>query len=117
MSQLQDVFHRIQDFKREQKKISKIYRDVLSQKGEYQSIVDEMKTMRERKQQIKDAVEMELSSEMDKLDKIKMEIETDNEMLSDMALNHVAKGEPIKITDKYENEYEPIFKVRFKKVK
>ena len=37
-------------------------------------------------------------------------------MLSDIAIAKITKGEAIGITDKYSNEYEPIFKVKFKKV-
>jgi len=40
----------------------------------------------------------------------------DNQLLSDIAMSQVAKGEKIEISDEYETKYEPIFSVRFKKI-
>jgi hypothetical protein len=44
-----------------------------------------------------------------------LNIAGDNQLLSDLALNQLAKGEAIKIVDENKVEYEPVFTVRFKK--
>jgi len=37
-------------------------------------------------------------------------------MINDIAMTMVMKGETVSVNDKYENEYEPLFTVKFKKV-
>lgn len=115
MSKLEEVFNRIKDLKKEQKEIKSVYRDALSTSKEYQDISDKVKDLRERKKQIEVDIRSQFASEFNKLDAIKLDIQTDNELLSDLAINSLMKGETVKITDEYENDYEPIFNVRFKK--
>lgn len=116
MAQLQEIFNRIKDSKKEQKDIKVIYRDALSTSSEYQNISEELKTLKERKKTIEADIRSQFSKELDKLEQIKLDIATDNELLSDIALTQLMKGETIALTDEYENEYEPSFSVKFKKV-
>ena len=37
-------------------------------------------------------------------------------MMSDIALNKIMKGETVEITDQYDNKYEPLFSVKFRKI-
>ena len=53
---------------------------------------------------------------MDKLYSIKTDIESEKEILNQAALTKILKGENIEITDEYNNKYEPIFNIRFKKM-
>jgi hypothetical protein len=116
MAQLQEIFDRIKESKKEQKEIKTIYRDALATSSEYEDIVEELKTLKERKKTIEGDIRSQFSSELDKLESIKLDIATDNEMLSDIALNQLVKGEKLALTDEYDNEYEPSFSVRFKKI-
>lgn len=115
MAQLQEVFDRIKQTKKEQREIKLIYRDALDSSQEYKEIVDELKTFKERKKQIEDDVRRQFSSELAKLDSLKLDIQTDNELLSDLAINQLVKGETVEVQDEAENKYEPVFSVRFKK--
>ena len=54
-------------------------------------------------------------NELEKLDTLKLDIENDMMLLSDAALTMAMKGEIIEIKDQFENKYEPVFKVMFKK--
>jgi hypothetical protein len=47
---------------------------------------------------------------------MKADAETDQEMLSDLALNTLVKGETVQVTDEFENKYEPVFVVKFRRV-
>lgn len=116
MQNLQEVFNRIQENKAKAKELKKMYKEGLDGNGEYQEIQDKMKTLRENKKRIETAVKEQFSSEIIKLEDLKIDIETDSEMLADIALTSIMKGETVAITDKDNNEYEPIFKVNFKKI-
>jgi len=113
--QLPDVFKRIQEKKREQRDLKTIYRDALSVNGEYQEVLEELEALKIKKKKILAAVQADFKEEFDKLEGLKLNIAGDNQLLSDLALNQLAKGEPIKIIDENKVEYEPVFTVKFKK--
>lgn len=50
-----------------------------------------------------------------KMDLLKLNIKEGIQVMSDVALTSIMKGESVKLTDDQNNEYEPIFSVRFKK--
>ncbi len=113
--QLPDVFKRIQDKKREQRDLKTIYRDALSVNGEYQEVLEELEALKIKKKKILASVQAEFKEEFDKLEGLKLNIAGDNQLLSDLALNQLTKGELVKIVDENKVEYEPVFTVRFKK--
>lgn len=113
--QLPDVFKRIQDKKREQRDLKTIYRDALSVNGQYQDVLEELEALKLKKKKILDSVQAEFKEEFDKLEGLKLNIAGDNQLLSDLALNQLTKGELVKIVDENKVEYEPVFTVRFKK--
>ena len=115
MSKIQDVFNRIQETKKKQKDIKDTYRDALANSFDYQDAVDKLKKLRDKKKEIETQIKNDFSSEFTKLDKLKLDLESDNLMMSDIALNYVMKGELIEIKDEYDNQYEPLFSVKFKK--
>ncbi|MDX9893719.1 MAG: hypothetical protein RB292_04925 [Patescibacteria group bacterium] len=116
MKNLQDIFNRTQKLKKEQRELKAVYRDALKNSDHYQKILEEIKSLRETKKQIEDGIKADMQSSFQKLENLKYDIETENELMSDLALNHLVKGEPINIKDEYDNEYEPIFAVRFRKL-
>ena len=48
-------------------------------------------------------------------EELKIEIETDQELLADQALNMYVKNETVEIKDEYDQTWYPVFKVSFKK--
>ncbi len=118
MSQnLQEIFARVEKAKSRQKEIKTIYRDALTSTPEYEELNDKLKTLRERKKQIEQTTKENFGSELTELEDLKVDIESDMEMMSDIALSQLVKGENIQIKDQYENEYEPVFAVKFRKMK
>ncbi len=115
MSSLQEVFDRIQKTKKEQKEIKQAYRDALDNNAEFRRISEELKTLKLQKKQIETDAKREFSGEFTKLEDLKIDLDSDQEMLSDLALNQLVKGETVEITDEYEAKYEPVFSVKFKK--
>lgn len=116
MAKIQEVFLRIQETKKEQKEIKTMYKDALKNSNAYQDVIEEIKKLKDRKKQIEDNIKDEFRSEFDKLETLKNDIENDNMLLSDAALSQLMSGKPVEVMDTYENKYEPIFSVKFKKV-
>ncbi|MFA5021742.1 MAG: hypothetical protein WC508_01530 [Patescibacteria group bacterium] len=113
MSKLQEIFNKVQDSKRKQKELKRAYRDNLDGSEQYQNIIEQIKILREKKK----VIEQTFKKEFPQLERLKNDIESDNEMLSDLTINSLIKGEPIQIADEYNNQYQPILNVRFKKIK
>ena len=116
MSELQDIFNKMLEFKKEQRHLKAVYRDSLTNYKGYKEITDKIKTLKDEKKQIEDVCKEQCSKELDQAEKLKFEIEADKETLNDMVLNKLVKGENVSLKDQYENEYEPIFNFRFRKV-
>jgi len=115
MQDLQSIFNRVEQAKKKRKDIKKMYKAALDQTSEYQDINEEMKTLREKKKRVETAVKEQFSQEMIQLSDLKIDIESDMEILSDIALSQMVKGQAVGVTDSDNNEYEPIFSVKFKK--
>lgn len=115
MANLQEIFDRIQQTKKEQKEIKAMHRDALANSNSLQEIIEELKVLREKKKGIEDAIKSDFLRDLEKLDTLKLDIENDMMLLSDVALTKAMNGEIVEIKDQYENKYEPIFKVQFKK--
>ncbi len=116
MQNLQDVWLRIQDTKKQQKHIRQMYKDTLGSSQEYKEIVEKAKNLSQRKKQLESEAKADLGGEYEKLNSLKKEVQLDQELLSDIAVSTLMKGETVKITDQDNNTYEPIFNVRFKKI-
>ena len=114
MPSLEDIYHRLEKNKKRRKEINKMLKDELSHSSRYQEIVDEMKTLREEKKGIEQDVRAG-NSDVAELEELKVEIETDQELLADQALNMYVKNETVEIKDEYDQTWYPVFKVSFKK--
>lgn len=115
MKDIQEIFARLQIAKKRQKEIRQMYTDALKATPGYQQIVDDLKTMREKKKQVETAVRQQFASEITELEDLKVDMDSDTELLTDIALTQFLKGEKVEVTDEYENQYEPVFTVKFKK--
>lgn len=117
MQDIQQIFVRVQEAKKKQKDIMTLWKDALKASLEYQEVSDKLKNLREKKKQLETTIREQFSEEFTKLEDIKIDIASDMELLSDTALSQFMKGETVQVKDQYENEYEPVFVVRFKKIK
>jgi predicted phage gp36 major capsid-like protein len=116
MKDVQEIFNRIKEKQQEQKVLKGVQRDVLANSQEYQLVLEEVKAIKEKKKQIESNLKSELRSELDKLDEIKSYIASDREMLSNLALTQLIKGETVGVVDEHNNKYQPVFSVRFEKI-
>ena len=115
MQNIQEVFNHIREMKKEQKDLRDMYKDALVQADEYEEIVEEIKVLREKKQAIEARIQLQLGRAYEKLEDLKHDVETEKEMMNDIALSTLMKGETVVVKDEWANEYEPAWKVAFKK--
>ena len=111
MQDIQKIFDDIQKLKKERRELNKEYKYSLDHDEGYQETVEKMKKLREKKKAIEEG------NKSPRLDEIKNEMAGFNEMISDIAISTLMKGESVYLKDEYENEYEPTYKVTFKKIK
>ncbi len=115
MNTLQDVFISIQESKKKQRELRAMYREAQQKSPEYQDIVSEIQALREKKKTIEQKLKSEFSRELEQIDELKSELKEEQEKLVSLALARFAKGETMKVIDSYNNVYDPVIKVSFKK--
>ncbi len=111
MKNIQEVFDKIQKLKKEQREIRKDYKYMLDNNPDYEKIAEKLKTLREKKKDIEDA------NKPSELEELADETKKLNEMLSDIAMTTLMDGKSVYVKDKNDTEYEPVYKVTFKKMK
>ncbi len=115
MLTIQELFNRIQENQREVRELNRIKKDMLESTGDYESLLDEVKTLRAKKKQLETGVEGHMTEQAKKAELLKRAIADDKELLADLALKNLLQGESVKVTGAREEEYEPQFTVRFRK--
>lgn len=115
MQDLQSVYVELQQKKKERKEIAKMFQDELKHNGEYQELLQEIKTLREKKKSIEDQAKASALSDARQLDRLGDEIKDSAELLSDIALSKFMNRETVEMTDEENNRLVPVFSVKFKK--
>ncbi len=113
MKDIREVFDRMQEHRKEQRELGAMIRDSLRNSHEYHDLTDQINRLKAKRNQIALAVTEELEH---KISLLKTNIKDGTQLMSDIALTKLMKGESVTLTDAAENEYEPIFSVRFKKL-
>lgn len=116
MRNLQEVYNEIQENKKGQKDIRKEYKDALVSADEYEETVEKAKELREKKKKIEEITQSRLGARWDEYEKLKVKNEELNQMLTDIAMSTLMEGKSISLKDKFDNSYEPVYKITFKKV-
>ncbi len=115
MNDLQNIFNRIKETKSKQRELRKMYKDALNSSSAYQVILEQLEDLKIKKKQIETELKEDAMGNFKQLDAYQMHVKTDNEMLSDLALNKLMAGETVEVVDEDNVKYEPQFTVRFKK--
>lgn len=116
MQNMQEVFDKIQELKQSRKEIGREYRDALSQTNGYEEVKEEIKKLREKKKLLESETQAQMGLRFEELEKAKSEITSLEEMLTDIAMTTLMSGESINLKDKNNVEYEPSYKITFKKI-
>ncbi len=115
MQDVQEIFNRMQAIKKQQKDIKSAFNEALKQNSELAEIVEKIKALQVKKKQIEMSVKQDFSSEFTKLDDLKIDINSDQELLTDASVTKLMKGETVEVKDEYDQTYQPVFSVKFKK--
>lgn len=115
MKQVQEIFDRIQDLKIKIKDINGLVKEAKESNEEWVNLSEKIKKLQETRKGIEVKIKDTFSSELTKLDDLKIDLNSDSEMLTDVALNSYVKGKTIEVEDRYGNKYDPLFSVKFKK--
>lgn len=116
MKDVQEVFSELQNIKKEMKEIRKEFKDILLQDAEYQAIVEKMNAVRETKKQHELSAQRDMGMRWERMEELKGEAKSLQEMISDISLSTLMDGETVEVRDEYDNLYEPIYVVGFRKV-
>jgi hypothetical protein len=116
MQSMEEVFGKIQEQKEIRKEISREYKEGLIMKDDYEKLMEEIKVLRDKKKTLENIVQAEMGSRWDELEKAKNEITTFEQMLTDIAMTSLMDGKNINLKDKNNTEYEPSYKITFKKI-
>lgn len=115
MQEIQKIFIRLQENKKKAKDINKMLADAYMQNQEFAEHHEKIKVLAEKKKQIKIAINQLHTSEVTQLEDLKIDIAADKEMISDIVLSTMMKGETVEVKDQYEQPCLPIFSVKFVK--
>ncbi len=116
MQDLKDVYANLQIKKKERKELTKMFQDELKHNGEYQELLAQIKTLREKKKSIESQAKANALSDVRQLDSLKDDIKDRNDLLADIALAKFLTREEVEIVDEAENvRLVPVFSVKFKK--
>ena len=96
------------------REITKMIRDELVQDTRYRELTEEMKKLRDERKSIENEIKGHTASPQE-LDELKIEIQTDQELLADIALNMFTDKQSVEILDEYDQRWVPLFSVKFVK--
>jgi len=116
MKNMQEVFDQIQELKQTKKEIAREYRDTLAQTEGYEDLKEEVKTLREKKKAKEAQAQVSFGSRWDEYEKATADIAEKEQMLTDIAMTNLMDGQSINLKDKNNVEYEPSYKITFKKI-
>lgn len=114
MTKLEEVYQSLEANKKKRREIAKMYRDELVNNQRHEEIMEQLKDLREEKKTIENQIKNG-AREFQEMDELRLEIQSESELLSDLALNMYIKDQTVEITDEYDNKWVPSFKVTFKK--
>jgi predicted nuclease with TOPRIM domain len=116
MRDIQEVYNELQETKKAQKSIKKEYKDALVNANEYEETSEEMKKIREKKKQIETMTQSRMGLRWDELEKLKAKQAELEQMVTDIAMTTIMDGKTVEIKDEFNNAYEPVYKISFKKI-
>lgn len=116
MSQLQLICDEIAKEKMEIRDIKELYKSQIEQMTEHAEIVEQIKILQEKKKQLEYKAQESLGTAWDKLESLNSAVKAEKEIMTDVALNDLMKGQTVEIEDSFGNKYEPKWSVKFIKV-
>ena len=117
MQDLQAIYARMQETKAKIKELRAQYKDALSGIPEYQTVKEKLDGYRLRKKQLETEVKKEMAGSFDALEQLKVSLVSDQQMMSDISMSKLMKGETVELTGENDSRFEPVFSVKFRRVR
>jgi predicted nuclease with TOPRIM domain len=114
MQSIEQVYKRLQKSKSKKRELSRILKDELASDNRYNELQEKLKTLREEKKSIENEIKSH-ASDFKELEELKADIQTDQELLADLALNMYLENKSCEILDENDQRWVPIFAVKFVK--
>lgn len=115
MPDLKEIHARIRAKKDEKRKVNIIFKDVLAGSKAYQEVLDELRKLQTKKTQLKQELWSDFGKEMEQLERLAIDLKSDEVLLTDLSLTMLMKGQPLDLTDENDVKYEPVFRITYKK--
>lgn len=115
MPNLKEVFERMKAKSKERSEINKSFKDSLAHNAKYQEIVGQVQRLRDEKKMIENEAWAESSKDAERRELLALDIKSDKQMLSDIAINMYAKGQTVEVVDENKTRWIPEFAVSFRK--
>jgi len=116
MRDIQEVYNELRENKKAQKEIRREYKDALVNANEYEETSAKVKELREKKKQIETMTQSRLGARWDEYEKLKAKQAELDQMITDIAMTTIMDGKTVAIKDEFDNDYEPVYKITFRKV-
>ncbi|MBU4315351.1 hypothetical protein KJ673_03015 [Patescibacteria group bacterium] len=114
MQSIEQVYKRLQKSKAKKRDLQKILTDELKSDQRYKDLQEKMQVLRDEKKSIENDIRSQ-ASDFAELEELKADIQTDQELLADIALNMYVENKSCEILDEHDQRWVPIFAVKFVK--
>jgi len=111
------VYNRIKAKKKERKKIKDQFKEAFDASTKLQELKKEVMALKAQQKDIEMEIRADYAHELGELEALETDIKNDQQVMDDIALTKYMKGESISFKDENDEEYEPVFKITYKKVK
>ena len=115
MQKIQDVYNRIQEKKKERKKIKALFKEAQEGNTALREVKEQLDALKAKKKSLEAEINSEFSHEQNELEGLDKDIKDDQQMMDDIAITMYSQGEPIRFKDENDEEYEPVFSVKYRK--
>jgi hypothetical protein len=115
--QLQLIYDEVIEKKHEKKDLQDMYKDALANVDEYLKLADQIKELRDKKKMIELKIQNQLGRAWEKLEDLKGALDVDKVRMTDQAFTDLMDGRTVAVKDQFDNEYEPVWSVKFRKIK
>lgn len=115
MQDLKEVFERMKSKSKERGEINKSFKDSLAHNARHGEITAQLQRLKDEKKMIENEAWAESSKDAERRELLALDIKSDKQMLSDLALNLYVKGKPVEVVDENKTRWVPEFSVAFRK--
>jgi hypothetical protein len=97
------------------KDLNKQVKEHYESDAEYERLMQQSKEINEKKKLRRNILNEDITDLLTQRDDVKIDLASDKELLTDVLLTGLAKGENLKLVDEYKQEMFPLFSVKFEK--